>query len=107
MQMIFQVTIWDEVINKQSLFPRNAISNQWNKVFVMDTTNDLNFRPKLTLSLFTVQFQLFNCNHFLIWKDPFMDMTKTTLTNKLFSEKPLVAMANSSYENIPWERPMG
>ena len=66
MQMIFQVTIWEKLINKQSLLPKNAISNQWNKVFVMDTTNDLNFCPKLTLSLFTIKFQLFNCNHFPI-----------------------------------------
>ena len=81
--MKIQREVWDKLINKHSLCPRNAESNQWNKVFVMDTANDVNLCPKFTLPLSTASFQLLNCNHFPIWKDSFMDITKTTLTKEV------------------------
>ena len=40
-----QGTIRDKLINTYFMFLRNAVSNQWHKVFVMDTANDLNLLP--------------------------------------------------------------
>lgn len=83
MKMKIQGVVWDKLINKHPLCPSNAISNQWNKMFVMDTANDFNLCPKFTLALETARFQLFDCHCFLITKDSFMYITKTTLTKEI------------------------
>lgn len=81
--MEFQGVVRDKFIYKHSLGSSNAVTNQWNEMSVMDTTNYFNLRLKFTLPLSTPRFKLLNCNYFTIKEDSLMDITKTTLSNKV------------------------
>ena len=49
--MEFQCVVGNKFINKQPLGPSDAVSNQRNKMLVMDTANYLNFSLEFTLPL--------------------------------------------------------
>lgn len=56
MQMVLQGAIGNKLINKHSLSPSGAVSNQWNKMLVVDAANDLNLRLKFSFTLPTSSF---------------------------------------------------
>ena len=83
MEMKFQRIVWNKLVNKHSLVPADTISNQGNKMPMMDTANDLNLSLKFTLPLTTPSFQLLNGNHFPVRKDTFVDITEAALPKEI------------------------
>lgn len=53
MQMMLQIIIWNKLIDEQSVFFGNTISDQRDQVSMMNTTDNLNFSPEFSFPLST------------------------------------------------------
>lgn len=79
-EMIFHGFIWNEFVNQHSLSTGNTIPNERHQMTMMDTTNDLDFCLKLSLSLPTARLEALNCYYCTIRQYTFMYIPKSSLT---------------------------
>lgn len=83
MQVELQVVVRDKLVNKQSLRPRCAESNQGDQVLVMYSADYFHLGLELALSLAAPSFKLLHRNLLPIWKDPLVHITETALSEKV------------------------
>lgn len=83
MQMEFQCVVGNKFINKQPLGPSDAVSNQRNKMLVMDTANYLNFSLEFTLPLPASSLQLLHCHLLAVGKNSSVHISKSSLSKEV------------------------
>lgn len=81
--MKLQSVVWNKLINKQSLRPSYAISNQRNKMFMMNSADDIDFSLKFSFALPAPDFQLLDCNFLAIRKNSSMDISESALSEEI------------------------
>lgn len=87
--MELQSVVRNKFVNKHSLGTKRAVSNEGNKVLVMNSANYIDFGLKFTVPLTTSSFELLDCYFLPIWKDSLVDITKSTLSKEIGIRKAI------------------
>lgn len=81
--MKLQCVITNKLVHQKPLFPCDAISDKRNEMSVMNSADDLDLGVEFTVALTTPGFELLDGYLFTIWKHSSVDITKSTLSEKI------------------------
>lgn len=88
-KMKLQGFIRNEFIDQHPLAIGNAISNERNKMAMMDAANDLNLSLELPLPLPATRLEALNRDFFSTRQHTFVHVPKSTLTQDISRGKPI------------------
>jgi len=94
LQVLIEIPIRNELIDKRSLLFCYAITNKWNQMSMMDSADSVNLSPELPFSLATTSLQRLKCPHSTIRHGSLVNIPKSPLPYYVFAGKPVSDLRN-------------